>query len=1147
MHARRIFALLMVMLLSGVLIRSAVAQSLVSGDVTGIVSDPSGAVVPNATVTIKNNGTGQTQSATSNAAGVYRFSLLSPGSYTVTGSAQGFQNKSQVVTVAVGQAATLNLQLPVGSSSQTVEVTAEAGIVQAQNGNISTTFTPEQVQLVPNPGNDLSFLVQTAPGAVMNTQAGYGNSSTYGLPATSNLFTVNGMNENDPFLNLNNSGATNLLLGQNDVQEATVVNNGYSVQYGGLAGANVNYVTKSGTNNFHGNVNYFWNGRAMNANSWFNKQNELASAVPGGPNPNKQPFVNANQWSASGGGPIVKDKTFFFVDYEGLRVLLPTSTPVNIPSPAFQAATLANIGATDPAQLPFYQQMFSLWNGAPGASAAQNSLPNGGCDGTVSIGGSACALQFRSTAGNFTHEWLLTARLDQNIGANDRAYLHFRADHGLQATYTDPLNSAFNAQSDQPQYEGQLNETHTFGGNAVNQFILSGSWYSAIFKPQDMAAATALMPYRLRFAGTSFYDLGHDLNDWPQGRNVTQYQIIDDFSKVHGAHNLKFGLNFRRNDITDYSPGLFTTGETIGETQGDFFSGSAGLFLQAFNTRPTQPLALYALGLYAQDEWSVRPNLKVTLGIRAEHDSNPVCQTDCFARLDGNFASLPHDPTQPYNQAIQTGLHSALPSYTSIGWEPRLGFAWTPRGSGTNTVVRGGIGIFHDFFPGTVADSFLNNPPLYNQFFVGPGAVTPGVSGSILEQAAAANTAFTSGFANGGTFTSISQASPFFVPPSLFNATHNIHAPQYQEWNLEVQQGIGEKTSVSINYVGNHQIYGPVQNGGPNAYCNVSPIIPPNPSVAPATPCASQLLNTVGFVGLPLTPPDPRFGTVTEISSSNVGNYNGVTLSLQRRFSSLQFQANYTYSHALTMISNGGFLPFNFNTNESTANPQDPYNFRRYNYGNADYDVRHNASLNYVWNTPKMSGLKGALASWTVSGTLFWRSGLPVTAYDDNGSSVLSGFNYAVTNGDPLFANYLGSGPVVCTRSAILPVSGTGTPCLTAGPQFTGLQSPSATTPITTFGNQRSNQIWGPHYFDTDLTIMKNFHLPINETSNFGVGLQFFNIFNHPNFDLPDANVSSPTFGSIINTVSVPTSILGSFLGGDASPRLIQVKATLTF
>src|SRR5258708_664884 len=338
MRARQILLLLLTAIIAAFLSICAAAQSLVSGAITGVVSDPSGAVIPNATVALKNNGTGQTQNATTNQSGVYRFSLLTPGQYTVTVNASGFQNAERTVTVSVGQATSMNMQLAVGSSSQTVEVTAEGGVVQTDNGNISTTFTPEQVELVPNPGNDLSYIVQTAPGAVMNTQAGYGNSSTFGLPATSNLFTVNGMNENDPFLNLNNSGATNLLLGQNNVQEATVVNNGYSGQYGGLAGANVNYVTKSGTNNFHGNVNYFWNGRAMNANSWFNKQNELASVVPAGPNPNKQPFVNANQWSASGGGPIVKDKTFFFVDYERLRVLLPTSTPVNIPSPAFQAS-----------------------------------------------------------------------------------------------------------------------------------------------------------------------------------------------------------------------------------------------------------------------------------------------------------------------------------------------------------------------------------------------------------------------------------------------------------------------------------------------------------------------------------------------------------------------------------------------------------------------------------------------------------------------------------------------------------------------------------------------------------------------------------------------------------------------------------------
>jgi len=1109
----------------------AAAQSLVSGEVTGIVSDPSSAVIPKATVTLKNNGTGQTQTTETNQTGVYRFSLVSPGQYTVTVNASGFQNAERNVIVAVGQSTSMNMKLEVGStSSQTVEVTAEAGVVQTENGDVSTTFSPEQVQLVPNPGNDLSYIVQTAPGAVMNTQAGFGNSSMFGLPATSNLFTVNGMNENDPFLNLNNSGATNLLLGQNDVQEATVVNNGYSTQYGGLAGANVNYVTKSGTNTFHGNANYFWNGRTMNANNWFNNLNGV-----------KRPFDNVNQWSAALGGPIIHDKTFFFVDYEGLRVLLPTNIQVNIPSPQFETATLANIGATQPAELPFYQQMFSIYNNAPGVSGAQNTLSAGGCDGTITLaGGAPCALQFRSTAGNFTHEWLLTARVDQNLGAHDRAYIHFRTDHGLQATYTDPLNSVFNAQSDQPQYEGQLNWTHITGSNAVNQFILAGSWYSAIFKPANLAAATALMPYRLRFAGGSFYDLGHDLNDWPQGRNVTQYQIIDDFSKVYGAHNLKVGVNFRRNDITDYSPGLFTTGEVIGEEQSSFFSGTAGLFTQAFNARSTQPVALYGLGLYAQDEWAIKPNLKLTFGLRAEHDSNPVCQTDCFARLDSNFEGISHDVSQPYNQAIRTGLHQALPSYTKIAWEPRLGFAWTPRGAGTNTVVRGGIGIFHDVFPATSADSFLNNPPLYNQFFVGPGSLAPGTLGNIQSQASGANSAFVTGFTNGGTLNSISLASPFFVPPSIFSSARSIHAPQFQEWNLELQQGIGDKTSISVNYVGNHQIYGPIQNGGLNSYCNVAPIIPINPTVPASATCASDLMNTTGLVGLPLAPADPRFGTVTEVSSSNLANYNGVTLSIQRRFSSLHIQANYTFSHALDMISNGGFLPFNFATNENSSNPQDPFNFRRYNYGNADYDVRHNASLNYVWTTPKEKGWIGVVGNWTVSGTLFWRTGLPITVYDDNATSTLSGFNYAVTNGDPFFGNYLGSGPVVCTRAAL------SAPCLNPGNQFTGLDVPSG-TPATAFGNQRRNQVWGPHYFDTDLAVMKNFHIPINETSTFGVGLQFFNILNHPNFDQPDANVSSPTFGTIINTVSVPTSILGSFLGGDASPRLIQIKGTLSF
>src|SRR5579863_570444 len=310
------------------------SQSLTSGGIDGTVTDPSGAALPNASVSLKNNDTGATQNATSNSTGAYRFSLLNPGNYTVSATASGFKGGQHSVVVAVGQAATVNLQMQLASASQTVEVTAEAGVVQTDNGNVSTTITPEIVANMPNPGNDLTYYVQTAPGATMNTQGGYGNTAIFGISATSNLFTVDGMNENDPFLNLNNSGATNLMLGANDIQTATVVNNGYTGEYGQLAGANVNYVTKSGTNKFHGNAEYFWNGSVLNANDWFLNND-------GAP----RSFDNANQWAASFGGPIVKDKTFFFLDTEGLRLLIPTSQPVFVPSSQFQSATLANLTA----------------------------------------------------------------------------------------------------------------------------------------------------------------------------------------------------------------------------------------------------------------------------------------------------------------------------------------------------------------------------------------------------------------------------------------------------------------------------------------------------------------------------------------------------------------------------------------------------------------------------------------------------------------------------------------------------------------------------------------------------------------------------------------------------------------------------------
>jgi hypothetical protein len=1093
---------------------SLVAQSTISGGITGAVTDPSGAVVPNAAVTLKNDTTGQTQTVTTNSSGVYRFSFLNPGTYTLTTTAPNFRTSTSNVTISVGQTTTNNVQLALSTTSQTVTVTSEAPVLQTENGNVSTTFNAAQIALVPNPGNDLSYVAQTAPGATMNTQGGYGNFQTYGLPGTSNLFTVNGQYENDPFLNLNNSGATNLLLGANDVQETTVVNNGYSGQYGGLAGANVNYVTKSGGNAWHGNASYWWNGRVMNANNYFNKQSSPITP---------RPFVNDNQWAASIGGPIKKDKTFFFVDTEGLRVLIPVIRKVSIPSPQFQAATLASVGGTNPAELPFYQHMFNLYNSAPGASGAANVLPAGGCTSDFTLpGGAPCALQFNSNSRNNTNEWLLTARVDQNFGPNDHAFIHFHTDHGLQATYTDPINPVFNAVSNQPQWEGQLNETHTFGATAVNQFILSGSYYSAIFKPANLAAALQTMPFNVEFSGTAFYGLGHDLGLWPQGRNVTQYQVVDDVSFPRGNHNLKVGLNFKRNDISDFDPGSGSIGAVFSESLSSFFTGTADNYLQAFPRRLSEPVALYNLGAYLQDEWRVSNTFHLNLALRADHNSNPVCVTDCFARFDNSFQAISHDPTIPYSRAILTGQHQALQHLQSIGWQPRVGFAWQlPHLK--QTVLRGGFGLFNDAFPAFVSDFMMNNPPNYNQFVAGPGPFAPGIAGNVSSIASGANASFLTGFQSGGTLASISAANPLFTPPSFFNASHNINYPRYQEWNLELQQGLGQRTSLSLNYVGNHGIYEAVQNSGLNAFCDLAN-------------CMSAL-GSASFAGLPTTAPDTRFGTITEAQSNAVSNYNGLTVSLQHKFTNFQLQANYTWSHALDEVSNGGFLQYNFLTNVSVLSPQDPYNLRAFNYGNADYDVRQNFSLNYVYNMPQFHGLLSrVLGGWVISGALFARTGMPFTVVDGNATGILGSDNFGGSLngvGAFIFANDLNRAHGGnCGDAATNPAN----PCLSL---------PTLTPATTGFGMQRRNQFYGPRFFDTDLTLMKNFG--ITEHMKLGVGATAFNLFNHPNFDQPVGDVANPLFGTIISTVNPPTSIYGSFLGGDASPRVLQLNARLTF
>ena len=476
--------ILAVLVIAVVMAPSLMAQSLVSGDLTGTVTDPSGAVVSGATVSLKSDATGATRTATTGANGTYRFSLLQPGSYTVTVTASGFSKTTSTANVSIGQASIADVKMAVGSSSTTVEVTSSAPLVSADNADLSTNYNQNMIANSPNGGNDLSYIAQTSPGAVMNTGGGYGNFSAYGLPATSNLFTVNGENDMDPYLNLNNTGATNLMLGRNDLQEATVISNAYSGQYGQQAGAQVNYVTKSGTNQYHGNAIYYWNGSSMNGNAWFNSLQGV-----------DKPFANNNQWAASFGGPIKKDKWFFFANTEGLRFVLPASSTVYAWTPNFINGSLASVAANDPASLSLYQKYYQIMQGGPGyaqnvGGAATNPNGDGGCDAPGVVGN--CTFPYVTNGSQLGNEYIISGRVDYNMSDKDHLFWRVKMDHGTQPTTVDFINPAFSADSKQPSYDGQGQWTHVFSPNATNQFVYAGSYYRAIFTQNN----PDLFPFR---------------------------------------------------------------------------------------------------------------------------------------------------------------------------------------------------------------------------------------------------------------------------------------------------------------------------------------------------------------------------------------------------------------------------------------------------------------------------------------------------------------------------------------------------------------------------------------------------------------------------------------------------------------------------
>src|SRR5580692_7128707 len=856
----------------------ALAQGETTSAIVGQVTDATSAAIPRATVIITNRETALQRSARTDEEGRFNFPQLKPGTYSVRVEAVGFepQHNDNVVS-GLGQKQTVNFTLKVAQSNQTVEVSSTAPLINPENPNTSTHLNAPALENLPNPGGDLTYPLQFAAGALVNTAGsgndfvggtnGYGNVQFNGLPSLSNGYIVDGLETNDPLTNLNSGLATNLVLGLNSISEVTVNTLSYAVDQGRYGASQVNYVTKSGANQFHGNVYELWNGSKFNAADYF------TNATPG----NHKPRSTVNHFGGSVGGPILHDKLFFFFDSEWVRIALPIVTATTVPTAAFQNYVLQQLplGGIDsvagsiylpaPQLVPFYQKMFSLYGNTSGTPLAVLGCPFDVGEGSPAIAndGNGCANRQSISHSSDDHEQVQTVRIDYNINEKNTTWFRFQTDNGLQAAYTDPINPLFDVLSPQPLYSFAAGYTHVFSQSVVNYFNPAFSWYGSLFGPSDFEKTLAALPIVLAGSGANapFTKVGGLDNTWVQGRRATRFFINDNLAWSHGAHELRFGTNTRIFRLNDYDFGEGSVPTVSYTTLPQYIYGVASTAVKTFPTSANEPFNFLNLDLYAQDTWKVTKKLTWTFGIRDTLNSNPLNPHQHIARLTGSFNSIPHDVNQPLNAAIQTGLGNVFSSTPLAILQPRTAIAWQFEGK---SVLRAGFGLFSDLLPGSIADVVGVNPPYVQTFqggllgTVGGTTIAPGTPNSAIDAAAMAHQTFSSGFSQGQLSCASSGANPATcLPPIAITAVPNgeLHAPYFMEWSLGLEHQFGSTASIHAQYVGTRAVNQPYLTQV-NGYQTV---------------CAGC------FAPFPYAQSrDPRFGAVTQFSTGANSHYNGL-------------------------------------------------------------------------------------------------------------------------------------------------------------------------------------------------------------------------------------------------------------------------------
>lgn len=1074
--------------------RKAFAQTELAS-VYGRVTDQNGGVIVGTEVEIRNVETNESVTRTTNQDGLYTISSLHPGHYVISARKPGFK----VVTVTqldlnVQDNVIRNFTLEIGSVSETITVKAETVNMNTTDATVSTVVDRQFAENLPLNGRSFQTLIELTPGVVLNNNQG--QFSVNGQRGASNYWMVDGVSANvgisflgAPGNGLSGSvGAFSVLGGTNSnvsvdaMQEFRIQTSTYAPEFGREPGAQISIVTRSGTNQFHGTAFDYLRNNVLDASDWFVNFSNLP-----------RPAERQNDFGGTFSGPVIKDRTFFFFSYEGLRLRLPQATISVVPDDASTPGGIDLRGNASAAIQPFLNAFPLPNSGSPEILQRCDPATDPSCPAS-GLKPSGTAL-FKASYSNPASLDAYSIRIDHKL--TDKINVFGRYSYSPSNDFVRGLGTALSVVRTvvgstesatagatwviTPEVTNDLRFNYSRSGGKTGYTL--DNFGGAVPLPLSTLQSSNVLPSPFTLQNSLFVfevpsSTGQYISAGKTQENVQhQINLVDGLSVQRGSHTLKFGVDYRRLAPV-FAPQLYEQRNVFrdmldaanGTLQESVVSDSNGVTILFHN-----------FGAYAQDTWMVRPRLTVTYGLRWDLDFSPTTASGpSFAAVTGfnlnDFSNLALAP-------LGTPLFQ-----TSYGnFAPRVGVAYQlSQSQGWQTVLRGGFGVFYDLATQEIGDTVLaHNYPL---------------------GAAAFST---------GTFplSSTDAAPPAIQPQSLasqvfFATDPHIRAPYTLQWNVAVEQGLGEKQSVTASYVGS---------------------------------VGRRLLQSELFFA-----PNANFAFVDATSNGGTSNYNALQMQFQRRLShGLQVLASYTWSHSIDTGSFGSF------TDGSIMN----LNQLR---GSSDFDVRNafSAALTYDFPAPRINAFTNALLrGWSTENIILIQSAPPVDIVDPSFQQFLNGNSLVnvrpdIVPGQPIYLHgaqctaafqalgVLASGQSCPGGQGINPLAFTDPPI-----------DPSTGLPLRQ-GDLGRNRLRGFGYKQWDFAVHREF--PIHESLRLQFRAEMFNVLNHPNFGPPDNFLFDQFFGLATNTLAQSS---GAGVGGAnlnalyqiGGPRSIQFALKLIF